>query len=95
MPLKITLGIEMNGLIHGFRTPHHNVSTDSLVGGGSSVVPGEISLAHNGVLFLNEITKFDKKALDALRQLMEDKVVTVSRVKSTGPSRQILCSFWR
>ncbi|MGI1658542.1 MAG: YifB family Mg chelatase-like AAA ATPase [Desulfitobacterium sp.] len=67
-----------------FRSPHHNASTNSLVGGGSPVVPGEISLAHNGVLFLDEIAEFDKKALDALRQPMEDKVVTVSRVKSTA-----------
>lgn len=67
-----------------FRTPHHNASTNALVGGGSPVVPGEISLAHNGVLFLDEIAEFAKKALDALRQPMEDKVVTVSRVKSTG-----------
>jgi len=54
------------------------------VAGGSPVVPGEISLAHNGVLFLDEIAEFNKKALDALRQPMEDKVVTVSRVMSTG-----------
>ncbi|MHB1407252.1 MAG: YifB family Mg chelatase-like AAA ATPase [Desulfitobacteriaceae bacterium] len=67
-----------------FRAPHHNASTNSLVGGGSPVVPGEISLAHHGVLFLDEIAEFDKKSLDALRQPMEDKVVTVSRVKSTG-----------
>lgn len=67
-----------------FRTPHHNASTNALVGGGSPVVPGEISLAHNGVLFLDEIAEFDKKALDALRQPMEDKVVMVSRVKSSG-----------
>lgn len=67
-----------------FRAPHHNASTNSLVGGGSPVVPGEISLAHNGVLFLDEIAEFDKKALDALRQPMEDNIVTVSRVKSTG-----------
>lgn len=67
-----------------FRAPHHNASMNSLVGGGSPVVPGEISLAHNGVLFLDEIAEFDKKSLDALRQPMEDKVVTVSRVNSTG-----------
>lgn len=65
-----------------FRSPHHNASTNSLVGGGSPVVPGEISLAHNGVLFLDEIAEFEKKALDALRQPLEDKIVTVSRVKS-------------
>lgn len=67
-----------------FRSPHHNASTNSLVGGGSPVVPGEISLAHNGVLFLDEIAEFDKKSLDALRQPMEDKVVTVTRVKSSA-----------
>ncbi|GAB6173099.1 YifB family Mg chelatase-like AAA ATPase [Paradesulfitobacterium aromaticivorans] len=66
-----------------FRAPHHNASTNALVGGGSPVVPGEISLAHNGVLFLDEIAEFEKKALDALRQPMEDKEVTVSRVNST------------
>ncbi len=66
-----------------FRSPHHNASTNSLVGGGSPVVPGEISLAHTGVLFLDEIAEFEKKALDALRQPMEDGMVTVSRVRST------------
>ncbi|UWG96975.1 YifB family Mg chelatase-like AAA ATPase [Dehalobacter sp. DCM] len=65
------------------RSPHHNASTNALVGGGSPIVPGEISLAHTGVLFLDEIAEFEKKALDALRQPMEDGMVTVSRVKST------------
>lgn len=67
-----------------FRAPHHNASMNALVGGGSPVVPGEISLAHNGILFLDEIAEFNKKSLDALRQPMEDKVVVVSRVNSTG-----------
>lgn len=67
-----------------FRSPHHNASLNALIGGGSPVVPGEISLAHNGVLFLDEIAEFERKALDALRQPLEDKVVTVSRVKSTS-----------
>lgn len=66
-----------------FRAPHHNASMNSLVGGGNPAVPGEISLAHNGVLFLDEIAEFSKKSLNALRQPIEDKVVTVSRVKST------------
>ena len=67
-----------------FRAPHHNASTNSLIGGGNNAAPGEISLAHNGVLFLDEIAEFNKKTLDALRQPMEDKKVTVSRVKYTN-----------
>ncbi len=67
-----------------FRAPHHNASTNSLVGGGNNATPGEISLAHNGVLFLDEIAEFNKKTLDALRQPMEDKSVTISRVNHTS-----------
>jgi len=67
-----------------FRSPHHNASTNSLIGGGNNATPGEISLAHNGVLFLDEIPEFSKKTLEALRQPMEDRVVTVSRVKQTN-----------
>ncbi|MGF7184628.1 magnesium chelatase family protein [Desulfitispora alkaliphila] len=67
-----------------FRAPHHNASTNSLIGGGNTATPGEISLAHNGVLFLDEIAEFDKKSLDALRQPMEDEAVTISRVKLTN-----------
>ncbi|GAB6179466.1 YifB family Mg chelatase-like AAA ATPase [Desulfotomaculum defluvii] len=66
-----------------FRAPHHNASMNSLVGGGNPAVPGEVSLAHNGVLFLDEMAEFNSKSLNALRQPMEDKVVTISRVKST------------
>ncbi|MEA1975467.1 MAG: YifB family Mg chelatase-like AAA ATPase, partial [Bacillota bacterium] len=67
-----------------FRAPHHNASTNSLVGGGRSATPGEISLAHNGVLFLDEIPQFNKKTLDSLRQPMEDGYVTISRVDQTN-----------
>lgn len=66
-----------------FRSPHHNASTNSLIGGGNNALPGEISLAHNGVLFLDEIGEFNKKTLDALRQPMEDQIVTISRVRFT------------
>ncbi|NMA48821.1 MAG: YifB family Mg chelatase-like AAA ATPase [Tissierellia bacterium] len=75
-----------------FRAPHHNASTNSLIGGGNDATPGEISLAHNGVLFLDEIAEFSKKTLESLRQPMEDQQVTVSRVKhsNTYPSSFML-----
>jgi len=66
-----------------FRAPHHNASMNSLVGGGNNAMPGKISLAHNGVLFLDEIAEFNKKTLDALRQPMEDNNVTIARVRYT------------
>lgn len=66
-----------------FRAPHHLTSQVALVGGGSNPQPGEISLAHNGILFLDELPEFGRSLLEILRQPMEDKTVTVSRSKYT------------
>ena len=70
--------------IRPFRAPHHNVSLNALIGGGSYAQPGEVSLSHNGVLFLDELAEFSRSTLDALRQPMEDKRVTISRVNGTN-----------
>jgi len=67
-----------------FRTPHHTASYTALVGGGTHPRPGEVTLAHKGVLFMDEFPEFERRALDALRQPLEDRVVSISRVQGTA-----------
>lgn len=75
-----------------FRAPHHSASTVALVGGGKYPRPGEISLSHNGILFLDEMPEFHKDALESLRQPLEDGAVTISRVNASisYPARMTL-----
>ncbi len=67
-----------------FRAPHHTASHTSLVGGGANPKPGEVTLAHHGVLFMDEFPEFERRSIDALRQPLEDRVVTISRVQGTA-----------
>ena len=76
--------------IRPFRSPHHSISQVAMVGGGSSPQPGEISLAHNGILYADELPEFGKATLEVLRQPLEDRKITISRAKY---SIEYPCSF--
>jgi magnesium chelatase family protein len=98
--LEVTKIHSVSGLTNGlglvtarpFRAPHHTISDAGLIGGGAIPRPGEVSLAHNGVLFLDELPEFDRHVLEVLRQPLEDRTVTISRaaMSLTFPSACVL-----
>lgn len=97
--LEITGIHSVSGVTHGelvssppFRSPHHTSSYVSIIGGGTYPKPGEVTLAHRGVLFLDEFPEFEKRVIESLRQPLEDNVVSISRAKGTAcfPSNFIL-----
>ena len=88
--LSVTAIHSVAGVLHTlcatppFRAPHHTASHTALVGGGTNPKPGEVTLAHHGVLFMDEFPEFDRRSLDALRQPLEDKVVSIARVQHSA-----------
>jgi len=78
------LGTDHGTMNRPFRAPHYRVSTNAIIGGGTYAKPGEISLAHNGVLFLDELPEYAPQTIEALRQPLEDRCVTVTRVRQSN-----------